>query len=204
MERPTAAVLDHFDLADVTLLGISLGGYLAPRAAAFLPRIRRVIAFDVCWDLFEAGLSTRPRGLQIATRLLLGLRAGRILDALAHRQMDRDPFSRWAFEHGTYVFGVERPYDYLRRMKAFTTRRISSRITQDFLLLAGSEDHYMPLEHFHRQARALSNVRSFTGRIFTRAESAHTHCQCGNLGLALRVMLDWIDERSAARVTAGS
>ena len=198
-ERPVAAVLDHFELDDVTLLGLSLGGYLAPRAAAFLPRIRRVIAFDVCWDLFEAGLSTRPWPLRLALRSLLALRAGGALDALAHRQMQRDPFARWAIEHGSYVFGVERPTEYFRRMKAFTTRRISSRVTQDFLLLAGSEDHYMPLAHFHRQARALTNVRSFTGRIFTRAESAHTHCQCGNLGLALQVMLDWIDERTASR-----
>jgi pimeloyl-ACP methyl ester carboxylesterase len=198
-ERPVAAVLDHFELDDVTLLGISLGGTLAPRAAAFLPRIRRVIAFDVCWDLFEAGLSTRPWPLRLALRTLLALRAGGALDALARRQMQRDPFARWAIEHGSYVFGVERPTEYFRRMKAFTTRRISSRVTQDFLLLAGSEDHYMPLAHFHRQARALTNVRSLTGRIFTRAESAHTHCQCGNLGLALQVMLDWIDERTASR-----
>ena len=84
-------------------------------------------------------------------------------------------------------------------MREFSTRRISSRIRQDFLLLAGTDDHYMPLEHFHRQARALTNVRSFTGRIFTREESAHTHCQCGNLGLALRVMLDWVEERTASR-----
>ena len=81
----------------------------------------------------------------------------------------------------------------------FTTRHISRRITQDFLLLAGTHDHYMPLDHFHRQARALTNARSFTGRIFTREESAHTHCQCGNLGLAMRVILDWIDERTSSR-----
>jgi pimeloyl-ACP methyl ester carboxylesterase len=195
-ERPVEAVLDHFELDDVTLLGLSLGGYLAPRAAAFLPRIQRVIAFDVCWDLFEAGMSTRPGPLRVATRVLLGLHAARTLDALIHRQMERDPFTRWAIEHGTYVFGVNRPYDYLRRMREFTTRHISGRVTQDFLLLAGTDDHYMPLDHFHRQARALTNVRSFTGRIFTREESAHTHCQCGNLGLALRVILDWIDERT--------
>jgi pimeloyl-ACP methyl ester carboxylesterase len=198
-EKPVAAVLDHFELDDVTLLGLSLGGYLAPRAAAYLTRIKRVIAFDVCWDLFEAGLSTRPALLRLALRALLGLRAGRILDASVSQQMRRDPFTRWGIEHGTYVFGIERPYDYLRRMKEFSTRRISSRVKQDFLLLAGTDDHYMPLEHFHRQARALTNVRSFTGRIFTREESAHTHCQCGNLGLALRVMLDWVEERTASR-----
>jgi alpha-beta hydrolase superfamily lysophospholipase len=132
-------------------------------------------------------------------RVLMWLRAGRILDSLSGRQMERDPFSRWAIEHGSYVFGVERPYEYLRRMKAFNARHISRRVTQDFLLLAGTDDHYMPLGHFHRQARALTNVRSFTGRIFTKEESAHTHCQCGNLGLAMNVMLDWIDERTASR-----
>ena len=36
-EKPTSAVLDYFELTDVTLIGISLGGYLAPRAAAFWP-----------------------------------------------------------------------------------------------------------------------------------------------------------------------
>ena len=37
--------------------------------------------------------------------------------------------SRWAIEHGSYVFGVERPYEYLCRMKAFTTRHTSRRVT---------------------------------------------------------------------------
>ncbi len=201
-EKPVAAVLDYLGLKNVTLVGISLGGYLAPRAAAFEPRIRRVIAFDVCWDLFEAALSTRPLPARLVLRTLIGLHAGRLLDQLIKRQMSGEPFMRWAVEHGTYVFGSTRPYDYFRRMREFTTRQISSRITQDFLLLAGAEDHYMPIEHFYRQARALTNVRSFTGRIFTREESAHTHCQCGNVGLALRVMLDWIDERTNSR-TAG-
>ncbi len=86
-------------------------------------------------------------------------------------------------------------------MGEFSTRHISSKVTQDFLLLAGTEDHYMPVEHFHRQARALTNVRSFTGRLSTKAEHAHTHCQCGNLGLAMRVMLAWIDERTESLPT---
>ena len=42
-------------------------------------------------------------------------------------------------------------------------------------------------------------MRSFTGRIFTAEESAHTHCQVGNPGLAVRVILDWIAERCAGR-----
>ena len=201
-EKPVGTILDHFELDDVTLLGISLGGYLAPRAAAFEPRIQRVIAFDVCWDMLEAAFSTRPPLLRHALRMLMALGADSFLDRLIARQMESDPFTRWAVEHGTYVMAADRPSAYFRAMGDFTTRHISSLITQDFLLLAGTEDHYMPLEHFHLQARALTNVRSFTGRIFTKEESAHTHCQIGNFGLALRVMLDWVDERTASRARA--
>jgi hypothetical protein len=83
-------------------------------------------------------------------------------------------------------------------VRRFNTLPFSPQIRQDFLLLAGSADHYVPLRQFHRQARALTNVRSFTGRIFTEAEQAQNHCQVGNLELALRTIADWLEERIAA------
>ena len=46
-EKPVKAVLDTFDLNNVTIIGISLGGYLAPRAAAFDKRITKVVAWSV-------------------------------------------------------------------------------------------------------------------------------------------------------------
>jgi pimeloyl-ACP methyl ester carboxylesterase len=201
-ERPVAAILDHYGLTGVTLIGLSLGGYLAPRAAAFEQRIERVVAFDVLWDMLDAALSTRPPLVRLLLRSLLAFRADSLLDRLIERQARSEPLMRWAVEHGTYVMGIERPSRYFRRLGEFTTRKISSRITQDFLLLAGTHDHYMPLRHFHLQARALTDVRSFTGRIFTAEESAHTHCQIGNLGLALRVILDWVEERTESRKRA--
>jgi len=42
-EKPTGAVLDYFARDDATLYGISMGGYLCLRAAAFEPRIKRVV-----------------------------------------------------------------------------------------------------------------------------------------------------------------
>ena len=46
-EKPVKAILDYFKLKDVTIIGISLGGYLAPRAAAFDKRITKVVAWSV-------------------------------------------------------------------------------------------------------------------------------------------------------------
>ena len=51
-EKPVGAVLDHFAIKACSLLGISLGGCLATRAAAHEPRIKRVIADDVLADFY--------------------------------------------------------------------------------------------------------------------------------------------------------
>jgi len=39
----------------------------------------------------------------------------------------------------------------------------------------------------------LTNARSVTARLFTRAESAQNHCQAGNYGLALDTIVGWLD-----------
>ena len=56
-EHPVTAVIDYFDLNDVTLIGISLGGYLSLRAAAFEPRISRVVCYDI------SNYDQHPKGL---------------------------------------------------------------------------------------------------------------------------------------------
>jgi len=56
-EKPTSVVLDYFELDEVSLIGISLGGYLAARAAAYEPRIKRVVLYDLIYDLYEAFFS---------------------------------------------------------------------------------------------------------------------------------------------------
>ena len=50
------------------------------------------------------------------------------------------------------------------------------------------------MEEWHDQIRMLKNARSITARLFTRSESAQNHCQVGNYGLALRTIVNWLDE----------
>jgi hypothetical protein len=61
------------------------------------------------------------------------------------------------------------------------------------LLLAGAEDHYVPLRQLAEQLNTLTGARSVTARVFTRKEQAQNHVQVGNIGLSVRVMLDWLD-----------
>ncbi len=93
--------------------------------------------------------------------------------------------------------GVSLPtsvFEFLRSSKQFQTTNISASIRQDVLLLAGSEDHYVPMEQWQHQIGMLKNARSITAQLFTRSESAESHCQVGNYGLALRTIVNWLDE----------
>ena len=50
MGKPIKAVFDYLRLEDVSIIGIAMGGWLGLRAAAFEPRIKRVIASSVLFD----------------------------------------------------------------------------------------------------------------------------------------------------------
>jgi pimeloyl-ACP methyl ester carboxylesterase len=202
-ERPVAAVLDHYGLDDVAAVGISLGGGLVIRAAAFEPRITKVVAFDILDDFFEAVARQIGAHVRIPLRALLTVRARGMINSVADWATARKPVSQWGLQQGMHVTGTATPYDFLRFILGLSTGKISARIRGDVLLLAGADDHYVPLHQLARQAGTLVNARSVTTRTFTAAEQASNHCQLGNIGLAARVMGAWLDLAAEGSVFDG-
>ena len=192
--KPVSAVLDHFDIEQVTLVGLSLGGCLVMRAAASEPRVERVVAYDVFTNLLDTNLRQAgplPRGL---LGVLLRIRAARIVNWMVARVAMKAPVVEWGIQQGMHVTGTSSAFEFLQRSRQFQTADISASIRQDVLLLAGTEDHYVPMGEWHRQIKMLKNARSITARLFTRSESAQNHCQVGNYGLALGTIVNWLDE----------
>jgi pimeloyl-ACP methyl ester carboxylesterase len=112
---------------------------------------------------------------------------------MAGRAAARKPVSEWGLKQGMYVTGTATPYDFLRATTAMSTRKISDRVRADVLLLAGADDHYVPLSQLGRQARNLTNARSVTTRLFTAAEQAGNHCQLGNIAAVSRLIDTWLE-----------
>jgi alpha-beta hydrolase superfamily lysophospholipase len=191
---PVAAILDYFKLADITLLGFSLGGALVIRAAAHEPRISRVIAMDICTSLFEAS----TRGFSAIGLSVIAANSGQIPASLVNAAVatvrKTDLLTDWVIAQGERVMGVATPADVFQAWREYRTDDVSSLVTQDVLLMAGSKDHYMPLHMLPDQLMTLTAAHSVSARVFTEAESAQNHCQIGNMGLALKVILDWLDE----------
>jgi len=188
-EKPVGAVLDHFGLDNVCLIGISLGGYLALRAAAYDPRIARVVAFDVVWDALAAFAKNFLIDLH---DLVISKKAGEVNAFITELRKTNDMVD-WMVNHGMYITGGKSPFEYLYNFSRFTTREISPLIRQDVLLLAGENDHFVPREFYFEQKQALVNARTVRGRLFLAGEGGDQHCQIGNLDLAWNEIIDWLN-----------
>jgi hypothetical protein len=110
---------------------------------------------------------------------------------------DREGMAPWVVDHLKYITKKEKPLDALEIYVLMNERNIRSELVkQDVLVLSGSEDHFIPLKMHAMKIQALTNARSVTGRVFTREEHAQNHCQTGNMGLVLDVMVRWIESLS--------
>ena len=191
-ERPTTAVLDHFGLEDVTLLGVSMGGYLCLRAAAHEPRISRVIAWSIAYDYPRF---PDPLSQAIARAFLTKHRD--FTNRAAQKQIDKGGIQGWSLGNMMYITGKPTPVDAIDVTYSMDAEFLGSeQVTQDVLILTGRHDHFVPHKMHRRQVEALTHARSVTPRVFTRAEHADNHCQMGNIGLALGVMVDWLADPS--------
>ena len=183
---PVAAILDALSLDDVTLIGGSLGGCLVIRAAAFESRVRRVVAYDIMTDFHECLMRQLPQTVRPVFERLEHM--GALADALMNIASTKRPVIEWGIQQAMHVFGVKAPHEALQAANAYRTDDLSSGVIQDVLLLAGAEDHYVPLDQLWTQARTLTHVRSLTARVFTRQEYGQAHCQIGNIPLAMDVI----------------
>jgi pimeloyl-ACP methyl ester carboxylesterase len=191
-ERPVGAILDHFGLTDVTLLGISFGGYWCLRAAAFEKRVSRVISDPPLYDL----LAGRNRALLAFVARML--RSPRFFNASIRLRMRMFPVIRHVVRNCLYITNQldAEPVAAVRWLLDMNAgHQHSELVDQDVLLLAGEKDRFQPERLFRMQRAALLNARSLTGRVFTRAEQAQNHVQIGNLPLSLAAMGDWLDQQ---------
>ena len=192
-EHCTGAVLDHFGLNDVTIIGISLGGYLAPRAAAYDKRISRVVMCDLIYDFYGAIINKFGDKGKYFDKLVSHPKNP--VWRSVNKKLKQNFFTNWLIDQGYSVFeGVNTPCEYFEYIKRFNTRGISPMLTQDVLVLAGASDLYTV--YYDEQIKALTNARSVTWRIFTEEECADHHCQVGNIGLLLETITTWTEEKT--------
>ena len=194
-ERPTDAVLDYFGVDSAAALGVSFGGYLVMRAAAYCPRISHVIAFDMMYRLLDGLTLPLPRPLRrIADAIARNPRPAWLIDAALRVAPSFSTDLAWKLQQASHLTGLSRPSEVLRAFGDYTMEPLEGRITQPCLVLAGDADQYVPFERLGDVRRALRGAESLEVRAFRHAQDPDMaqHCQIGDLDRAFAIQGGWL------------
>lgn len=200
-EKPVKAILDFFRLDDVTIVGISLGGYLAPRAAAFDKRITKVVAWSIFPCFLDVIVGTEKPVIQKLFYLFMKLHARPLMNFVFGQKAKKAPVFDWGLKHGCYAYRAKDAYGYAQELKRYDLKPVADKITQDMLVVGANQDHFINYRLIGREINMLKNVKSLTFRLFTDKEDAQNHCNVGNGKIVLDTICGWIeqiDEKNAA------
>lgn len=191
-EKPVSAITQYYDLNDVTIIGISLGGYFAPRAAAFDKRISRVVGWSIFPSVWDNG---RESKLAIkALHVFIGLKLGFIYDYILKSKSKKGVNEALAMRLMFHRFDVKGFNEFVKKIDNYSLKPIADKIDQDVLILGANNDIMINEKAIGTEINMLTQVKSLTYRLLTNKENAGNHCNCGNTKLALDTIINWVDE----------
>jgi pimeloyl-ACP methyl ester carboxylesterase len=187
-----ALQLPGVDAKRIALMGISMGGVLAPRAAAFEKRISALIANDGIYDFGAPVLAAFPPEKHAAIRQALAQEHAPELDRRLEENARKSPTASWAGEQAKWSMGGATPHATMAKLLEFHLRDgIAESISCPTLVLEAEEDMFFagqPQELYDHLTCAKTFMR------FTVEEGAGAHCQVGAHRLAMGRIYDWLDE----------
>jgi pimeloyl-ACP methyl ester carboxylesterase len=171
----------------IALMGISMGGYLAARAAAFENRISACILYNGVYDGYDAFASGFPQSLRTAVENGNANAVNTVIDILS----DIDANLRFNMKHGMWTTGTNSPFELIQGSKKYTVKGIAQKIKCPTLVLEAEKD-----DSFPGQPRMVYDALTCPKKyiLFTSEEGAEEHCQSGAPAISNQRIFDWLDE----------
>ena len=195
-ESVVPPVIDHalehpaVDQERIVLLGWSLGGYLAPRAAAFEHRIAALVADPGQWDQRDVIVKSLPISDEDKARFPdINPSA---LDAMeGWLRQQGPPMLRWRLlQRGLWVNGADSLFDYFVTMLNYELSSVASQISCPTLVTQAEDD---PIGVGASQLFDAVNAEKALVR-FKASEGAGGHCETMARSLYHQRVFDWLDE----------
>jgi dienelactone hydrolase len=174
-ERWSGPVVDYLESRDdidpnrIGVLAWSLGGYYAPRAAAYEKRFKLCVAWGANFNWGE-------------------LQKRRLA-----REGDRPVPHYW--DHVQWVFGKESLDEFMAFAPSMSLVGVVEEITVPFLVTHGEDDTQIPLEYAHAQYEGAINSPDRTLKLFSREQGGSMHASADNMSVATSFISDWTAER---------
>jgi dipeptidyl aminopeptidase/acylaminoacyl peptidase len=154
----------------IGVMAISLGGYYAPRAAAFEQRFACCIAWGAQWKYRKIWADRYERIARADT-----------------------PALSVATQHIMWVLNAKSQEEVLKKLEAFDLDGAVQKITCPFLLLHGEGDEQVPMSEAQACFDAVGSKQK-TFKVFTREEGGYHHCQIDNQSICSAYMWDWLEQ----------
>lgn len=152
----------------IGMFGLSLGGYFAPRAAAFEKR------FALC-----AVMGANHNWGEMQKRRQA-------------REGDRPVPHYW--DHVMWVFGKQTLEDFMAWAPAMDLNGVIEKIDVPFLVTHGEGDRQIPVEYAHQSYEQAVNSPKRELRITTMADFEVEHCGADNGTILRDYIADWVGE----------
>lgn len=193
-EKPVQAVVDYLftrgdvDTDKLAIIGYSMGGYLAPRAAQCDQRIKACIANTIVADPSES-----------ARAGLKGISNPKVIDAMFRFLMRISLPARWSFNHSKWVLGIQKPHEWIEAYNPYTLLGLEENFKNPMLLLFSEDDvKDAAAPNSKIVVSLLDFINSLncdrTVHMFNREEGASSHCQMGGLSYASAIIFQWLDQ----------
>ncbi|MDD4137370.1 MAG: alpha/beta fold hydrolase, partial [Methanoregula sp.] len=204
-ENVIRPVVDHavsrpdVDRDRIALWGVSLGGYLAPRGAAYEPRITALVADGGTYDVGQILLANLKNSGEADANLTEKelqewLQTDPVeFNSAMRTAMAHDTGIRWLNENGMFVFDAGSPAQFWAKWMDFSLVGIAEEIRCPALVCAGTTDH---LDPDGAQAKALYDHLTCEREllVFSDDYGAGSHCQFGAFAQSFAAKFDWLDD----------
>ena len=180
-EVPARAALDcitrrpDVDARRVAVMGFSMGGYYAPRAAAMEPRFAACVAWGGHWDYHESWVRRR-----------------RIMESGGTK------LSAPSFQL-PWVLGMPDMEASMKKLENYRLTGVAERIRCPFFCIHGEHDNIVPLE-FAEKLYAAVGAADKTLKVLSAHDGGSEHCQEDNRQVGANLVADWLAERLGGRL----
>lgn len=177
------AVIDYLETrADVDsrrigALGVSLGGYYAPRAVAFEKRF----FLGAVWGANHNWGEIQKR---------------------REAKAGKNPVPHY-WEHVRWVWGAKDHDEFMKIAERVHLDGVAEQITVPFLVTHGEQDRQIPVEYAHRTFERLTSSPNPQLKIFTDREGGVEHCSLDNPAFGGSFIADWLADTFQVKTRDG-
>ena len=161
----------ELDSNQVGIVGWSLGGYYAPRAAAFDDRLKLCVAWGANHNWAEVQQGRRNRE-------------------------GENPVPHY-WEHVFWVWGVDNIDDFMEKTKGMHLNGVVERIKAPFLITHGANDRQINVKYAQQSYDAATASSKRELRIFDEPEGGTEHISIDHMPYVAGYIADWVAETFA-------